>query len=244
MINAKWMHATTRTSSVSNRETMRRNPLSRRHSRSISVRGVDRARAYSPGVSRVCWGGTTGTDPHSPARSRVASPSYARSINRWTGRGLRPTRCRRVRPSGASWAWPGARAHVRAVRAAAATRCIVVVPPPRARPMAGGPCVLTPPCHRDGPGRGYGPRRRLRASRGGSACGATGQRRDPAPRAWPNDSCAYRGWASGRIAWGARAMCPPARPRTRGHGVRADCRASRGRVGSAHTARLGDTVRR
>ena len=151
MINAKWMHATNRTSSVSNREKMRRNPLSRRNSRSISWRRLDRARSYSQGVSRLCVGGTTGTDPHSTASSRVASPSYARSINRWTGRGMRPKRCRSVRPSGASWAGPGDRAHVRAVRASAATRCIVVVPPPRDRPMACGPVFLTPPCHLDRP---------------------------------------------------------------------------------------------
>ena len=121
-INAKLMNATNMTSSFSNREKRRRNPLSRRNSRSISLRRVYRARSYSHGVRRLCLGGTTGTYPKSTASCRVSSPSYARSINRWTECGIRPKRCSNLRPSGASWAWPGDRPNVIAVRASAATR--------------------------------------------------------------------------------------------------------------------------
>ena len=108
-------------SSVSTREKRRRNPLSRRNSRFLSWRRVYRARSYCPGVRRLCLGGPTGTYPTSTASCRVSWPSYARSINRWIGRGMLPKRCASVRPSDASWAGPGDRATGMAVRASAAT---------------------------------------------------------------------------------------------------------------------------
>jgi hypothetical protein len=68
------MNATNMTSRCSHREKMRRNPLSRRNSRSISLRRVYRARAYSHGASRLCLGGTTGPYPtfHGQLPRRIA----------------------------------------------------------------------------------------------------------------------------------------------------------------------------
>jgi len=238
------MNTTNMTSSFSHRETRRRNPVSRRNSRSLSWRRVYRARSYCPGVRRLCLGGTPGPSPQSTASCRVSWPSYARSINRWIGRGMLPKRCASVRPSGASWAGPGDRATGMAVRASAAILWIVVVHPPRDWPMACGPFFLTPPCQLDGPWRWSGPRRRLRSSRGGSAGGATVHICEPTPRASTTDSCAYRGGARCRTAWADRAMCHPARRHTRWRLTHADCRAARCRVASANTARFGDTVRR
>ena len=121
-MSAKLIHPTNMTSSVSNREKMRRTPLSLRNSRSISLRRLYRARLYSYAVIRFCLGGTTGLKPSASARCRVASPSYARSINKCNGHGALPSLRRSLRPSGASWAWPGDSPNVRAVRASAATR--------------------------------------------------------------------------------------------------------------------------
>ncbi len=120
-MSAKLMKATNMTSSFSNREKMRRKPLSRRNSRSISLRRLYMAWLYSHAVTRPCLGGTTGTKPRSSASCRVSSPSYARSISRYIGHGVLPSLRSSLRPSGASWAWPGDSANVMAVRASAAT---------------------------------------------------------------------------------------------------------------------------
>ena len=120
-MSAKLMKATNMTSSFSNREKMRRKPLRRRNSRSISLRRLYMARLYSHAVIRPCLGGTTGTKPRSSASCRVSSPSYARSISRYIGQGVLPSLRSSLRPSGASWAWPGDKANVMAVRASAAT---------------------------------------------------------------------------------------------------------------------------
>ena len=86
-MSAKLMKAMNMTSSFSNREKIRRKPLSRRNSRSISLRRLYMARLYSHGVTRFCLGGTTGMKPRSSASCRVSSPSYARSISRCSGQG-------------------------------------------------------------------------------------------------------------------------------------------------------------
>src|SRR3990170_7485021 len=61
---------------------------------------------------------------------------------RYNGAGSGPMPPSSWRPSTASEAWPGERAKVMAVRASAATRCILVVHPPRDFPMAWGPFFL------------------------------------------------------------------------------------------------------
>ena len=74
-ISAKQRNARNTTSSFSKREKMRRKPLRRRNSRSISLRFVYKARSYSRGCSRLDFGGTTGTMPRSSTNCRVSLPS-------------------------------------------------------------------------------------------------------------------------------------------------------------------------
>ena len=99
-MSAKLINPTNMTSSFSNREKMRRKPLSLRNSRSISLRRLYMAALYSHAVIRVCLGGTTGIKPSSSASCRVSSPSYARSINRCNGHAAWPLPAQELAPLG------------------------------------------------------------------------------------------------------------------------------------------------
>lgn len=120
-ISPKLMKAMNITSSLSNREKMRRKPLSLRNSRSTSFRRLFISRSYSHGSRRLLFGGTTGMKPRSSASCRVWLPSYALSISKYSGRFGGPRLCSKARPSGASSAWPAESENLMAVRASEAT---------------------------------------------------------------------------------------------------------------------------
>ena len=69
-MSAKLINPTNMTSSFSNREKIRRKPLSLRNSRSISWHRLYMTRLYVHAVPRFCLGGTTGIQPRSSASGR------------------------------------------------------------------------------------------------------------------------------------------------------------------------------
>ena len=93
-MSAKLINAMNMASSFSNREKIRRNPLSRWHSRSISLRRLYMARLYSQGVIRFTFGGTTGMKPSSLPLDKPRNDS----IRTWQNPENRTTR----RPTWAS----------------------------------------------------------------------------------------------------------------------------------------------
>lgn len=132
------------TSSLSKRLRMRRNHLSLRTSRSISIRQRYQALPYCHGSTRALSDGTTGVNPRSSASYWVSLPSYARSMmtrQRFGGEASWRSSCR---PAGASPAWPGVGAKVRALRAPAATILGFVVHPPRSSDGLGAVYLRAP----------------------------------------------------------------------------------------------------
>ena len=69
-----------------------------------------------PGSGSGAEGRNNRREPQRQCKLRVSLPSYARSINRYGFRPFNPRRANSLRPSGASWACPGERENVTAVR--------------------------------------------------------------------------------------------------------------------------------
>lgn len=132
------------TSSFSKREQMRRNPFGRRNRRSTSLRRLYISRSYTHGSHRVLRGGTIGSNPNGSASWRVALPSYARSINTGSFSRWPPRRRSNLRPSGASWAWPGDSENVTAVRASGPPTCGTAVNVTQAEKKSDGALRLDP----------------------------------------------------------------------------------------------------
>lgn len=72
-MSAKWIKKANTTSNLSNREKMRRKPLSLRNSRSTSLRFLYFSRSYGHGARRLRFGGPMGV----AGQVRIVSSSYA-----------------------------------------------------------------------------------------------------------------------------------------------------------------------
>ena len=168
---------------MSPRGKIRRKAFSRRTNRSISLRFRSSRRSEARGAPRGRGGGDHGGESPLPSQ---------RAGGGGLGGPVHEQRPPRRRPSGASGACPGDTASVRAVRASAATRCRVVVPPPRAGPLAGGPFFSPPRGQRDGPSPSCWPTSRPQGCGGRAVPGAATRKLDPSPRAWPHGSGGWR----------------------------------------------------